>query len=549
MFECRKCGLEYAQAQDLISHNCSNKLICYVCNKEFDYFSFFKRHIDYCKKQKKINNYLQDEDNIQSKLAQLDELTKENKELKASNDYLKKVNNTYEDKIKEQQKFSTNCSQIETELASLKANYNTLEKEKENLEKEKENLEKEKENLEIEIRVLKNVIEMQQNKLINCKNMNFTFMFTDNKGEKHEFKTETKDTNKEEIKQALRCNKCEKIKDGSEFYKNSKICKQCFNCEHGKRKEICKDCGGSQICKHDKRKEHCIDCGGSQICEHKKVKYTCKECGGSQICEHKKNKNFCIECKGRMICEHKKNKYSCIECGGSYICEHKKNKYSCIECGGSQICEHKKRKINCLVCNPHIGCKECQLVIVNKSSLCHPYCEACFCNLFPNHEKSRLYKTKERVLRDELRKRFENDDIDFIFDKAVDGGCSKRKPDVLIECFTHSIIVECDEFQHKNYECENKRMMQLFIDLGSRPIVFIRFNPDSYIDKDGKKVEGCFKALIKEEDLNKKRYFDINFKEWNKRVDVLESEICTYFEVDSFPEKEVTEIKLFYDGY
>ena len=37
---------------------------------------------------------------------------------------------------------------------------------------------------------------------------------------------------------------------------------------------------------HKKRREICIECGGSQICEHGKIKDYCKDCGGSQICEH-----------------------------------------------------------------------------------------------------------------------------------------------------------------------------------------------------------------------------------------------------------------------
>lgn len=33
-----------------------------------------------------------------------------------------------------------------------------------------------------------------------------------------------------------------------------------INCEHGKRKSYCKDCGGSQICEHKKDKRYCKDC-------------------------------------------------------------------------------------------------------------------------------------------------------------------------------------------------------------------------------------------------------------------------------------------------
>ena len=44
------------------------------------------------------------------------------------------------------------------------------------------------------------------------------------------------------------------------------------------------------------------------------------------------------------------------------------------------------------------------------------------------------------------------------------------------------LIVEVDENQHTEYDCscENKRLMQLSQDVGHRPIVFIRFNPDAF---------------------------------------------------------------------
>jgi hypothetical protein len=93
-------------------------------------------------------------------------------------------------------------------------------------------------------------------------------------------------------------------------------------------------------------------------------------------------------------------------------------------------------------------------------------------------------------MRDDLKDAFPN--LRLRFDKAVDGGCSGRRPDVFLDCLTHVVIVECDENRHTGYSCENKRMMQLFEDCGRRPIVFIRFNPDSYINNSGKRVPGCF---------------------------------------------------------
>jgi hypothetical protein len=136
-----------------------------------------------------------------------------------------------------------------------------------------------------------------------------------------------------------------------------------------------------------------------------------------------------------------------------------------------------------------------------------------------------------------------------IFDKIVDGGCSRRKPDILIDLLTYSIIIECDENQHKNYTCENRRTMELFQDLGDRPIIFIRFNPDSYINKNTKKIEGCFKPLISIEDIHKKKFYNINKNEWDRRLDILEKVIRENISLDTFPSKEVTEIKLFYDNY
>jgi hypothetical protein len=62
------------------------------------------------------------------------------------------------------------------------------------------------------------------------------------------------------------------------------------------------------------------------------------------------------------------------------------------------------------------------------------------------------------------------------FDKQT-GGCSKRRPDVYIDKFTHVVIVQCDENQHKNKEytnCDTKRTLELFQDFGNyfNPLIF-----------------------------------------------------------------------------
>lgn len=45
---------------------------------------------------------------------------------------------------------------------------------------------------------------------------------------------------------------------------------------------------------------------------------------------------------------------------------------------------------------------------------------------------------------------------------------------------THCVMIEIDENRHLNYSCEEKRMVDLYEDVGFRKCVFLRFNPDGY---------------------------------------------------------------------
>jgi DNA-directed RNA polymerase subunit RPC12/RpoP len=73
-----------------------------------------------------------------------------------------------------------------------------------------------------------------------------------------------------------------------QYYQKRKMC------EHGRRKDRCKECGGVGICEHDRQKYRCVDCGGKGICEHNKRKERCKECGGNEISK-KDDKNIVQE--------------------------------------------------------------------------------------------------------------------------------------------------------------------------------------------------------------------------------------------------------------
>ena len=184
-------------------------------------------------------------------------------------------------------------------------------------------------------------------------------------------------------------------------------------------------------------------------------------------------------------------------------------------------------------------CKLChiQLGTANKYE---DYCLRCFIYTFPDKPVTRNYKVKEKHMTDFIQSQYPNEIM--TFDKRVEGGCSKRRPDCLIEKFSHSVIIECDENQHTVYDntCEIARLNEIYTDLGDRPIVFIRFNPDDYIDKNGTKKASSFKYMKRGIPQIKKE------NEWQKRLKSLKEAID--FHIVNVPDEQVTTINLFYDG-
>ena len=84
-------------------------------------------------------------------------------------------------------------------------------------------------------------------------------------------------------------------------------------CPHGRRKHMCKECGGASICPHGQQKYACNECGGASICPHGRYKCTCKECGGAGICAHGRRKQVCKDCGGSAMCANGRHKQVCKE--------------------------------------------------------------------------------------------------------------------------------------------------------------------------------------------------------------------------------------------
>jgi len=295
---------------------------------------------------------------------------------------------------------------------------------------------------------------------------------------------------------------------------------------------------------------------------------TCLECNKQPVFnkEGKTPALYCVTHKkdGMVNVKHKK----CIECNKQpafnkqgepkalYCVTHKKEGMvnvkdkTCLECKKIPLFNNKCETI-ALYCATH---KKDGMVDVKhntcKSEWCSTrvhkkydgYCLYCYMNLFPDKPVSRNYKTKEYSVVEYIKTKFPN--LNWISDKIISGGCSKRRPDLLLDLLYQIIIIEVDENQHIDYDCscQNKRIMELSQDLGHRPIVFIRFNPDEY-EKNGTNITSCWGQNKKGICIVKK----YKNSEWIQRLNTLEEHIKYWINSENVTNKTIEIIQLFYD--
>ena len=191
----------------------------------------------------------------------------------------------------------------------------------------------------------------------------------------------------------------------------------------------------------------------------------------------------------------------------------------------------RKPRCKSIWCNTHINKKK------NEG-----YCLRCFIHTYPDKPVAKNYKTKEKTVVDYVLQKYTN--FTWYSDKKITDGCSRRRPDLLADFGYFVMIIEIDENQHNDYDttCENKRLMELSQDVGHRPIVFIRFNPDEYII-DNNKITSCWGingdgiCVVKKTKIN----------EWNCRLIKLEEQIDFWCNPVNKTEKTIEQIHLFYD--
>ena len=248
------------------------------------------------------------------------------------------------------------------------------------------------------------------------------------------------------------------------------------------------------------------------------------------------------------------------ETSGIYCCTHKfenmidvKNKKCLFEnCNIQPRYNYENETIH-IYCSKHKLDK--MVLIKHKSNFCKTplcqitsnkkyegFCLRCYIHTYPNKPVLRNYKTKEQHVIDYIKNEFKN--LTIVSDKIIQDGCSKKRPDIQIDLGYQIIIIEIDENQHKSYNCtcENKRLMEISQDYNYRPIIFIRFNPDEYINN-GFKIQTCWELLKTGIlSINKSKEF-----EWKERLINLKNQVEYWCNPNNITNKTIEVIQLYYN--
>jgi hypothetical protein len=313
----------------------------------------------------------------------------------------------------------------------------------------------------------------------------------------------------------------------------------------------CKKHGGGKRCQEPNCKasaigksDHCITHGGGKRCQEPNCKASaigksdhCVTHGGGKRCQEPNCKasargksDHCVTHGGGKRCQEPNCKTSaigksdhCITHGGGKRCQEPNCKASargksdhCIAHGGGKRCPNCKDWPD-----SRSGCKKYD-----------GYCATCFKNVFPTDPRSTKLRQKgpETIVRNYLNENYTG----FIHDHPIyTGNCDcthRRRIDhrKLIE--NTMLVTETDERQHKSYDQKDEdiRYDDLMM-VYTGKWIFIRFNPDSYIDKKGKRQNPKLETRLK------------------VLKDVIDEQIRR---IENEQNTELIEIiKLYYDGY
>lgn len=310
----------------------------------------------------------------------------------------------------------------------------------------------------------------------------------------------------------LRSQKCQHIEEGIRCSTQAS-----FGSEKDKKKLFCRE---------HKRQDD-IDLK-SQKCKFQSDNG--QKCINQAIYGTNYNKDFCSEHKNNQHVENRSRKCIFKNSDNTYC-----NKVASFGTKKRTFCSlHRTQNCNRLA---GYNCKNCEITEAHygKNNK-REYCAPCFAELHPESVQGRMYLIKQKAIVEFLKKHFTISSVD----KVIKGGKSKRRPDIIIDCGSFVIVIEIDELQHNNGKYDSElysiRNQEIYEDLGSRQIIFIRFNPDSY--KIGsKKFKGCFDSK------NEKEY-----KIFNERMVTLVSTVEKIQKEGIIDDKKISVQYLYYDS-
>ena len=328
------------------------------------------------------------------------------------------------------------------------------------------------------------------------------------------------------------CEKCKK-KIPTFNYEGESIAKFCGNCKESdmvnvrdKKCEGCKKKRPTFNYEGELIAKYCSDCKEPEMvnviskkCETCKKKIPAFNYEGEPIAK------YCSDCKEPEMIDVKHKKCTELNCNTgagfglpgvsvSHCAKHKKEgmlKNPRRRCEGNEEEECKenatygiKEPIHCEehatddeYCLAERKCSRCgNIDILNKEGICVTICSFV--------EKDKIMKKRVKKHEEFIGKLLEQEIdiastvIEMWHDSVIDRTCTSSRPDFAYHCGSHIVIVEVDEEQHKSYKncghtkeeqlkAENRRMYQIGSIFQGMPIVFLRYNPDNYKDKEGKK--------------------------------------------------------------
>jgi hypothetical protein len=381
------------------------------------------------------------------------------------------------------------------------------------------------------------MVNIKSNKCIMCNIKQPNFNYYGEKKALYCSNCKLKDMFDIKSKRCINCN----IKQPSFNYKGEIIALYCNNCKLENMVNIknknCIICNIKQPSYNYIGKKNKLYCGNCKLKDM--IDIVNKKC---IICNIKRpsfnyinelNALYCKDCKlNEMVNNISKRCIICKIKQPIFNYENKKEPIYCNDCKLENMINIKDKKCKTHLCNTQISNKQYK-----------GYCVRCFIHTFPDSKIIRDYGTREAKVTEFIKKEFQ--ELNITYNKQIQGGCSDHRPDIFIDCLTHSVIVEVDEHQHKRGDsystrCEIRRVNELFTSLADRPIIFIRFNPDSYTNSKNKIIKSCFE-YTGDKGLPKAN------KTLQLRLNKLKEEIEK--NINKIPNNNITIIKLFYDGY